>query len=133
MEKSLLLIKPDATKARKIGEIISILEGKKYKIEELVMFKFTKELAEQFYAVHREKEFFKDLLGFMCSGKTVAITVSGRNVISRLRHLIGPTDPEECGPESIRGRFATSIRRNAVHASDSEESFKAEHSAIFGC
>ncbi len=132
MEKTLLLIKPDATKARKIGEIISIIESKRYKIDEIIMFRFTKELVEQFYSVHREKEFFEDLQEFMCSGKTVAIVISGLNVITRIRNLIGPTDPEKCRPGTIRGQFATSLRRNAVHASDSESSFKSEHRAIFG-
>ncbi|MDP8233142.1 MAG: nucleoside-diphosphate kinase [Candidatus Zophobacter franzmannii] len=132
MEQTLLLIKPDATKAKNIGEIISILESKKFRIEEMIMFKFTPELAERFYSEHNSKEFFPDLLMFMTSGKTVAIILTGKNAISRLRHIIGPTDPEMCEPDTIRGKYASSMRRNAVHASDSEEHFLAERRVIFG-
>jgi nucleoside-diphosphate kinase len=109
-----------------------MLEANKFKIEEMIMFRFSKELAERFYAVHIDKEFFPDLLKFMTSGRTIALIVSGQNAVSRVRHLIGPTDPAECEPDTIRGKFATSLRRNAVHASDSPEHYLTEKEVIFG-
>ncbi|MBN2829868.1 MAG: nucleoside-diphosphate kinase [Candidatus Cloacimonetes bacterium] len=132
MEKTLVLIKPDAVRAGKIGEIISMFEAKKFKIDAMLMFRFTNEIVERFYAVHREKDFFPDLLKFMTSGNTIAMIVSGQNTVSRVRNLIGPTDPAECEPDTVRGRFATSVRRNAVHASDSHEHYLIEKEVIFG-
>ncbi len=124
-ELTLLIIKPDATAKRAIGDIISMVEDK-FEIRGIVMKTLTREEAEKFYAVHRGKPFYESLVEFMTSGPVVGILLSGEDAIRRLREVVGSTDPAKASPGTIRAKFGTDIQRNAVHASDSKESAEYE-------
>ena len=131
MEKTLLIIKPDAYENRHIGEIISILEKKRLVIKDIKMETFTKERAKVFYNVHRGKHFFDKLIEFMTSGPIIEIVLEHENCVEYVREIIGKTDPEEAAEGTIRKLFANSITVNAVHASDSVENAKKEITYIF--
>ncbi len=131
MEKTLLIIKPDAYENRHVGEIISILEKKGLIIKDIKMETFTKERAEGFYDVHRGKHFFDKLIEFMTSGTIVEIVLEHENCVEFVREIIGETNPEEAAEGTIRKLFASSITINAVHASDSVENAKKEIAYIF--
>ena len=130
MEKTLLLLKPDAMKRRLAGRIIERLEDKGLTIIAMKMFRFTREMAEKFYSDHTGKPFFEPLVKFMISGPTVAIVLSGKNAIAVVRKLIGKTDASQAEPGTIRGDFGLSGRYNLVHASDSKESYEKETATI---
>lgn len=119
MEKTLLLIKPDITKQKLIGKIISILEENSMLIENIFMLKLKKEDAELFYKDHEQKKFFNELVNFIISDKIIAIIISGENIINKTRKLIGDTNFKNAEKNTIRALFATSLTENAVHASDS--------------
>ncbi len=121
MEQTLLMIKPDAVRARRIGKIIDLIE-QEFEIADIRMKRFTREEAERFYAVHRGKPFFEPLVEFITSGPVVGLLLTGENVIQRLRDFIGATDPAKARPGSIRALYGSNIQENAVHASDSAES-----------
>lgn len=121
MQRTLLIIKPDAVKKRIIGKIISMIE-KEFDIIGIRMKRLTLKEAEEFYKVHRGKEFYEGLVKFMSSGPSVGLLIEGENVVERLREFIGSTDPNKAKEGTIRRLFGTTIRYNAVHASDSEES-----------
>lgn len=129
--KSLLVIKPDAVKKKKIGRIIQILEENGFEIKGIRMKKFTKKEAEEFYSPHRGKNFFEKLINFITSGDVVGILVEKENAIEKLRELIGDTDPAKAKCGTIRYMFGEDITHNAVHAADSEESFNREVSFFF--
>jgi len=131
MEKTLLLLKPDAVKRRLAGRIIERLEDKGLAIMAMKMFRFTRETAEKFYSDHIGKPFYEPLVKFMTSGPTIAIVLSGKNAIAVVRKLIGKTDSSQAEPGTIRGDFGLSNRYNLVHASDSKESFEKEAATIF--
>ncbi|MEO0144612.1 MAG: nucleoside-diphosphate kinase [candidate division WOR-3 bacterium] len=120
--KTLLMIKPDAVNKRVIGKIISMLEENGFEITGIKMKKFTKEEAQKFYEVHKEKPFFNELVDFITSGYVVGIRIEGENIIDRIRSFIGATDPKKAEKGTIRNLFGESITKNAVHASDSLES-----------
>lgn len=132
MERSLLIIKPDAFKRNLVGEIIRRVELKGFKIVNMKFENLSREKAEKLYEVHKEKDFFKDLINFMTSGPILAIEIEGENAILLLRKLIGATKPEEREMGSIRGDLAIGLTENLVHASDSKENFEFERSVIFG-
>ncbi len=121
VEKTLMIIKPDATAKRAIGDIISMVEDK-FEIVGIVMKKFTVDEAREFYAVHKGKPFYDSLVEFMTSGPIVGLLLQGEDAIKRLREVVGATDPSKARPGTIRAKFGTDIQRNAVHASDSPES-----------
>ena len=121
VEKTLMIIKPDATAKRAIGDIISMVEDK-FEIVGIIMKKFTVEEAREFYAVHKGKPFYDSLVEFMTSGPIVGLLLQGEDAIKRLREVVGATDPSKARPGTIRAKFGTDIQRNAVHASDSPES-----------
>ena len=121
VEKTLMIIKPDATAKRAIGDIISMVEDK-FEIVGILMKKFTVEEAREFYAVHKGKPFYDSLVEFMTSGPIVGLLLQGEDAIKRLREVVGATDPSKARPGTIRAKFGTDIQRNAVHASDSPES-----------
>ncbi|MEB3759141.1 MAG: nucleoside-diphosphate kinase [Desulfurococcales archaeon] len=131
VEKTFVMIKPDAVKRGLIGEIVSRFERKGLKIKALKMVKLTRERAEQLYSVHRDKPFFNDLVEFVTSGPVVAMVLEGDSAISVVRLLIGSTDARKAAPGTIRGDFALDIQENVVHASDSPESFEREYRVFF--
>ena len=131
VEKTFVMIKPDAVKRGLIGEVISRFERKGLKIKALKMVKLTREKAEQLYSVHRDKPFFNDLVEFVTSGPVVAMVLEGDSAISVVRLLIGSTDARKAAPGTIRGDFALDIQENVVHASDSPESFEREFRVFF--
>ncbi len=131
-ERTLLIIKPDAVSRRVIGKIISAVEEGGFEIEDIRFLRWKREDAEGFYHVHRGKPFFEGLIKFMTSGPIVALLLERENAIKTLRKLVGPTDPIEAPPCTIRALYGTNVRRNAVHASDSPESAKFEIEFIFG-
>lgn len=132
IERTLVLVKPDGVRRGLVGEIISRFERKGFKIVALKMIRMTKEQAMNFYSVHADKPFFKDLVEFITSGPIVAMVLEGDSAISVVRQMIGPTDGRKAPPGTIRGDFALSIQENVVHASDSPESFEREAKIIFG-
>lgn len=130
-EQTLCLIKPDAVKQNVIGEIISIFEKNNFKILKMKILKMDKELAENFYSVHKEKHFFNDLIGFMTSGRIVALILERENGIKFLHKLCGNTDSTKAAPNTIRHKFGTDYRVNAVHSSDCPKSANYEIKTIF--
>ncbi|MEO0231373.1 MAG: nucleoside-diphosphate kinase [candidate division WOR-3 bacterium] len=130
-ERSLLVIKPDAVKKKKIGKIIEILEENGFEIKDIKMKRLKKEEAEKFYMPHKGKDFFNKLIDFITSGEVVGILVEKENAIEKLRELVGETDPKKARCGTIRHMFGENITENAVHAADSLESFKREISIFF--
>jgi nucleoside-diphosphate kinase len=126
MERSLVLIKPDAVERRLIGQIISIYETKGLNIAALKMIKPSQKIAEEHYIEHQAKPFFKELVTFLTRGKVCAFIIEGDNVIKMVRKINGATDPAEAEMGTIRGQFAMSKSENIVHASDSVESAERE-------
>ncbi len=136
MEKTLVIVKPDAFKKGATGAIIDRFLKEGFKLKAIKGFKFTEEAAKGFYIVHKERPFYKELVDFMCSGPVVAMVLEGENVIQRVRDIIGPTDSNEArqkAPNSIRALYGTDKGQNAVHASDSKESADYEIGFIFSC
>ena len=120
-EKTLAIIKPDAVKKRVIGKIMSRIEDEGFSIHGLRMRSLTKEDAEGFYAVHRDKKFFSDLTDFMSSGPIVTMVLERVNAIKHWRAVMGATNPAEAAPGTIRRNYGFSIERNATHGSDAPE------------
>ncbi len=132
MSETLLMIKPDGVKRSLIGEIIRIIERNDFKITNIKMEKFTKERAERFYEIHRGKPFFERLINFMLTGPVVAIRIEGENAVTRIRNIVGSTDPSKAEDGTIRKLYGTNVTVNAVHASDSPESAEREIKFFFG-
>lgn len=132
MNKTFLLLKPDALQKKVVGEIISMVERAGFNILNIRMKRWTREEAEKFYAVHRGKEFFEGLVEFMISGPVIGLLLEKENAIEHLRKLVGATDPSKAEPGTIRHKYGTNVRVNAVHASDSQESFEYEVKCFFG-
>ncbi len=131
MEKTFLMIKPDAVRKNLIGEILMRVEDAGFKIVELKMVKLSPSRAKKFYQVHRNKPFFEDLIKFVSSGKVVVVLLTRRNAIRKLRELVGITDPKKARRGTIRGDLASDVTQNAVHASDSAKSFRFESELFF--
>ena len=132
IEQTLSIIKPDAVKKNVIGEIYSRFEKAGLKIVHAQMIKLTKEEAEGFYAVHKDRPFFNDLVEFMTSGRVMIQVLEGENAVALNRQLMGATNPKEADVGTIRADFAESIDANAVHGSDSLENAKIEIDYFFG-
>jgi nucleoside-diphosphate kinase len=126
------MIKPDAVARRLIGEIIAVVEREGLSVERLELQRFDNAKAEAFYDVHRGKPFFESLIAYITSGPVVPMVVAGENAISRVRELMGATDPAEAAAGTIRRKFGESIERNAVHGSDSPASARREIDVVFG-
>jgi nucleoside-diphosphate kinase len=122
VERTLMLIKPDAVKKGVEGKIIAHIQEKGFKLVALKKLKLTKEQAGQFYYVHRERPFYDELCEFMSSGPIVAMVWEGENAIERIREIMGATNPEEAEEGTLRKLYGTNIGENAVHGSDSKES-----------
>ena len=132
MEQTLSIIKPDAVAKNVIGEIYTRFEKANLKIVKAMMVHLTKEEAEGFYAVHKERPFFNDLVKFMTSGPVMIQALEGDNAVLKHRELMGATNPKEADAGTIRADFADSIDANAVHGSDSLENAKIEIEYFFG-
>lgn len=131
VERTLSIIKPDAVKQNVIGQIVSRFEAADLKIVAIKMVQLDDQLAGGFYAEHKERSFYKDLVGFMTSGPVVVQVLEGENAVARNRELMGSTNPKEADAGTIRADFAESIDANAVHGSDSLESALREVAYFF--
>ena len=131
IERTLSIIKPDAVAKNVIGQIYSRFEGAGLKIIAARMMHLSRAEAEGFYAVHRERPFFKDLVDFMVSGPVMVQVLEGENAILKNRDLMGATDPKKAEKGTIRADFADSIDANAVHGSDGPDTAKVEISYFF--
>jgi len=131
LERTLSIIKPDAVAKNVIGQIYSRFENAGLRIIAAKMMHLSREQAESFYAVHRERPFFNDLVAFMTSGPVMVQCLEGENAVAKNRELMGATDPKEAAAGTIRADFADSIDANAVHGSDSLENAKIEIDFFF--
>ncbi|MBI2383253.1 MAG: nucleoside-diphosphate kinase [Gammaproteobacteria bacterium] len=131
VERTLSILKPDAVAKNAIGDIIARIEKAGLKVVAARMKHLTPGEAEGFYAVHRERPFFRDLVKFMTTGPIVVMVLEGENAVVRYRDLMGATDPKKAAKGTIRADFANSIDENAVHGSDSLENAKNEIAYFF--
>ena len=128
---TLAIIKPDAVHAGNAGNILALLEGQGFKIRGARLVQLDTPKAEAFYAVHRERPFFRSLVGFMTSGPALALALERDNAVAHLRDVIGATDPAEAKPGTVRKLYAQSKERNAIHASDSPDNARTEVAFFF--
>ena len=131
MERTLSIIKPDGVARGLVGDVIKYLEKNSLKIVAMKMLHMTKNQAEGFYAVHKERPFFQSLTEFMSSGPVVVMVLEGENVIARYRDLMGATDCRLAAEGTIRRAFATDIEKNVVHGSDAPETASFEIGYFF--
>ena len=131
VEQTLSIIKPDAVKKNVIGKIIARFEAAGLRVVEARMMQLSRKEAEGFYAVHRERPFFKDLVDFMISGPVFVQVLEGEDAILKNRDLMGATNPKDAAPGTIRADFADSIDANAVHGSDAPETAAVEVAFFF--
>lgn len=131
VERTLSIVKPDAVAKNKIGEIYRRFEDAGLKIIAARMMHLSKEQAEGFYSVHRERPFFADLVSFMRSGPVIVQVLEGENAIAKNRELMGDTNPKDAAPGTIRADLAESIDANAVHGSDAPETAATEIAFFF--
>lgn len=125
------MIKPDAVSNGHTGKILDQIISAGFKIKAMKYTRLSQEQAEMFYAIHRERPFFNDLVSFMTSGSIVAAILEKENAVADFRDLIGATDPKKAAPGTIRNRFAESIDANAIHGSDSDENAEIEGNTFF--
>src|SRR3954468_3703585 len=131
MDRTLILVKPDAFERGLTGEVIARFERKGLRIAALKRMQVERDLAEEHYAEHREKPFFGDLVDFITGGPLVAMVLEGYEAVKAARQVIGATNPLEAAPGSIRGDFALEVQTNMVHGSDSPESAEREKKLFF--
>jgi nucleoside-diphosphate kinase len=131
IESTLLIVKPDGVQRGLVGEVLRRVADKGLSIEAMRVMTIDRDLAERHYAEHREKPFYGELVDFITSGPVVVARVSGEQAIGAWRALMGPTNPVEASPGSIRGDFATVITENVVHGSDSATSAERELALFF--
>jgi len=131
VERTLSIIKPDAVAKNVIGQIYSRFEGAGLKVAAARMMRLSRSQAEGFYAVHRARPFFNDLVAFMISGPVMIQVLEGEGAIAKNRELMGATDPKKAAPGTIRADFADSIDANAVHGSDAPETAAVEITYFF--
>lgn len=130
--RTLVLVKPDGVERNLVGACLAAFEAAGLRIAALKMLTMSRGMAEEFYAVHRERPFFAGLVAYMSSGPLVAAVLEGPDAVRRTREIMGATDPAEADPESLRARYGVTIQRNTVHGSDCENSAKYEIGVIFG-
>jgi nucleoside-diphosphate kinase len=126
MDRTLVLLKPDCVQRRLTGSILTRFEQKGLCLVGLKLVQASRALAEQHYAVHKQRPFYESLLSFLTSGPTVAVVLEGREAVNVVRGLIGPTDGAKAPPGTIRGDHAISVQNNLIHGSDSPENAAAE-------
>jgi nucleoside-diphosphate kinase len=131
IERTFSIIKPDAVAANKIGEVVAMLEAGGLRLVAQRMVRLTRDQAEAFYAVHRERPFFADLVKFMTEGPVVVQVLEGEDAIARNREIMGATDSQKAAPGTIRNKVGTNIERNAVHGSDAPETARQEIAFFF--
>jgi nucleoside-diphosphate kinase len=131
IESTLLIVKPDGVRRHLIGEVLRRAEEAGLTIEDLRMETILRDVAEEHYGEHREKPFYGELVDFITGGPVVVAKITGENAIARWRELMGPTDPADAPPGTIRGDFASVITENVVHGSDSSESAARELKLFF--
>ena len=131
MDRTLILVKPDAFARNLTGEIIARFERKGLRIAALRYMTLDRAIAEQHYAEHQGKPFFEELVSFITSGPLVAMVLEGQDAVKAARQVIGATNPLEAAPGSIRGDFAVEVGQNMVHGSDSPESAEREANLFF--
>lgn len=132
MEKTFVILKPDAVQRLLVGQIISRFEQHGLKLVAMKFLQVSTELAQEHYAVHKERPFYKDLIDYITASPVVALVVEGPNAIKMVRNMVGATNPLEAASGTIRGDFGMEIGRNLVHASDGEETAKTEIALWFG-
>jgi nucleoside-diphosphate kinase len=132
MERTLSIIKPDAVAKNIIGKIYSRFEDVGFKIVAAKMLHLDKVSAGGFYAIHKSRPFFKDLISFMTSGPVIVQVLEGENAVAKHREIMGATNPQEAAPGTIRADFAETLDENAVHGSDSLENATIEIAYFFG-
>ncbi|MBU0518167.1 nucleoside-diphosphate kinase [bacterium] len=132
MERTLLIIKPDAVRANHVGDILKIVTDNGFAIKATRMMRLTTDQAGRFYAVHKERPFYHDLVKFMTSGKIVPVALECENAVAKLREILGATDSTKAAPGTIRNLFGTGLEQNASHGSDSVENGKIETAFFFG-
>jgi nucleoside-diphosphate kinase len=133
IEQTFAIIKPDAVAAGNTGKIIDMIEANGFTIKNLKKVTLSRAQAEGFYHVHAARPFFGELVAFMTSGPCVVMILEKENAILGWRDLMGPTNPANCGPDTIRGRFGKSIGENASHGSDAPETAAFETQYFFSC
>ena len=131
LERTLSIVKPDAVRKNVIGKIVDRFEMAGLKVVASKMLMLTRDQAEEFYAVHRERAFFRELVEYMISGPVVIQVLEGESAIARNRQVMGATDPEDADPGTIRADFAESVQANAVHGSDGPETAENEIAFFF--
>jgi len=131
LEDTLIVVKPDAVKRGLVGEILRRFESKGFTIRGLQMLTLSKAQAEEFYSVHRDKSFYRELVIFITSGPVVGAVLSGRDAIATVRRMVGATKSWEAAAGTIRGDLGLGLTDNTIHASDSAENFRKEHAAFF--
>ena len=131
MERTFCIIKPDAVARNLQGEILAMIQGAGLRVVAMKQIRMTRQQAEGFYAVHRERPFFADLVKFMTSGPVMIQVLEGENAIAKNRELMGATDPKKANPGTIRADFASSIDANAVHGSDAPATAAVEIAYFF--
>jgi nucleoside-diphosphate kinase len=131
MERTFSIVKPDAVKANKIGEVVAMLEAAGLRVVAQRMVRLSTAQAEAFYAVHRERPFFKDLVRFMTEGPVVVQVLEGGDAVAKNREVMGATDSRKAAPGTIRAKLGTDIERNAVHGSDASDTARAEIAFFF--
>jgi nucleoside-diphosphate kinase len=131
MERTLCIIKPDAVRAGAIGSIIARIEEEQFSILGMKKIRMSLEMAQDFYAVHRERPFYGEVTEFMSSGPTVVIALGGEDAVAHWRRVIGATNPEEAEEGTIRAEHGSNVGENAVHGSDSPENGRLEVSKFF--
>ncbi|MDO8549115.1 MAG: nucleoside-diphosphate kinase [Ignavibacteria bacterium] len=129
--KTLAIIKPDAVRDNKIGEIIAMITQAGFKIKAMKMVRLTKQSAEGFYEIHRERSFFGELIEYMTSGPCISIALEKENAVEDYRKLIGATDPAKAAEGTVRKLYARNIQFNAVHGSDSDANAEKEIAHFF--
>ncbi len=130
--RTFTMIKPDAVKENHIGGILGMMEASGFRVAELQKVTLTAERAGEFYAIHKERPFYQDLVKYMSSGPIVAAVLEKDNAVADFRTLIGATNPAQAAEGTIRKKYAKSIEANAVHGSDSDENARIEASFFFG-
>jgi nucleoside-diphosphate kinase len=131
LERTFGIVKPDAVAAGAIGGVVDMIEKAGLKIVGLRLTKLSAAQAEAFYAVHKARPFYKDLVGFMTSGPVAVMAIEGENAIARYREVMGPTDSKKAPAGTIRQKYGTDIERNAVHGSDGPDTAQVEIGFFF--
>ncbi len=131
METTLTILKPDSVGAGNAGKILALLEDKGFKIRGIRQVRLSRAQAEEFYAVHKERPFYGDLVEFMTSGPVIPAALERDDAVAYLREVMGATDSEKAAPGTVRNLYGTNIERNAIHGSDSPENARRELAFFF--